>query len=75
MSASVRLKPCPFCGGKAIVASSGGKPPVFFAGCETLWCRGSVVTLSYSRSPKEAAKAWNRRAACEPPAPSRRDEA
>ncbi|MBP1589122.1 MAG: Lar family restriction alleviation protein [Kiritimatiellae bacterium] len=59
---AVKLKPCPFCGGKAVVARSDDEPPVFFAGCDTLWCRGSAVTLSHYRSPEEAAEAWNRRA-------------
>lgn len=62
MSDSIQLLPCPFCGGKAVVARSDDEPPVYFAGCESLWCRGSAVTLQHWRSPEEAAELWNRRA-------------
>ncbi len=61
------LKACPFCGGKAVVARSDDEPPVYYAGCDSLWCRGSAVTFRHYASPEEAAEAWNRRTAAASP--------
>jgi len=48
------LKPCPFCGGKAILLRpEGGRP---FVCCQTNFCTGPKAT------PEAAIAAWNARA-------------
>ena len=62
MSEEIKLKPCPFCGGKAELASDvfDGRR-VWFVRC--LWSGGGVSVESFDRdTPQEAAKLWNRRA-------------
>lgn len=48
------LKPCPFCGGEAIVS-----------GCDdTLWsviCKKCAASIDYNETKQEAIEAWNRR--------------
>lgn len=49
-----KLKPCPFCGGKAIID-----------GCdETLWitiCKKCNASIDYKETKQDAIDAWNRR--------------
>ena len=49
-----KLKPCPFCGGEAIID-----------GCdETLWiviCKECNASIGYKETKEEAIEAWNRR--------------
>ena len=51
---NVKLKPCPFCGGKAIID-----------GCdETLWiviCKECNASIGYKETVQEAIDAWNNR--------------
>lgn len=51
---SDKLKPCPFCGGEAIVS-----------GCDdTLWsviCKKCAASIDYNDTKQEAIIAWNRR--------------
>lgn len=61
------LKPCPFCGCKAITDSeqrhSGTKDKFYFVGCSAYDCIASLHSMNhYFVTEEEAAKAWNRRA-------------
>lgn len=56
MSKDIKLKPCPFCGGKAIIEKSNVEYPNYFARCTT--CR--VQTMWYADKEKLVA-AWNNR--------------
>ena len=51
---SDKLKPCPFCGGKAIVS-----------GCDdTLWsviCKKCAASIDYNETKQEAIESWNLR--------------
>lgn len=54
------LKPCPFCGEKAIITSwiDG-----FKVGCmQTFTCRGGTSSSRYYETEEEAVEEWNRRA-------------
>lgn len=57
---SVELKPCPFCGGKAILKknrySSG-----YYVTCLSHKC-SMIVATCQRETKEEAAEAWNRRA-------------
>ena len=56
------LKPCPFCGGEAIVLHWDGTD-TFSVGCvNTFVCHGGTHTSRAYQSEQEAAEAWNRRA-------------
>jgi Lar family restriction alleviation protein len=49
---NIELKPCPFCGGKAIVTNWG-----MWRG----WCTECKATASDHLTEKEAIEAWNKR--------------
>ena len=53
MNNDIKLKPCPFCGGEAIID-----------GCdETLWiviCKECNASIGYKETEQEAIDAWNR---------------
>ena len=53
------LKPCPFCGGKAVVTA---KLP-YFGENETLsvMCKECNASSKHKRTEEEAIEAWNRR--------------
>lgn len=51
---AIKLKPCPFCGGKASFYNDFGE---MFIQCENCLSRGPLVY-----TPQKAIKAWNRRA-------------
>lgn len=55
------LKPCPFCGGEAILSKKGSYYSIECdkCGCGTKLC-GSYM-YSNEKNRKEAAKRWNRR--------------
>ena len=57
----IKLKPCPFCGGKAMLLSTDtplfGETPRFFVTCAVC----GVETPRIARKRTEAANAWNRR--------------
>jgi Lar family restriction alleviation protein len=62
MDNQIELKPCPFCGGEAIVLHWDGTD-TFSVGCvNTFVCHGGTHTSSAYQSEQEAAEAWNRRA-------------
>lgn len=53
----VELKPCPFCGGPAVINENGFcVPHTYFVNC--LWC-GAQTDCDDSK--KVATEAWNRR--------------
>lgn len=55
----IKLKPCPFCGEKAVVASE----PISFEGERTYYIRCSVcgVQMGYCNSAVNLVQAWNKR--------------
>lgn len=56
------LKPCPFCGGQAVMKSSEHNGTTYSSGsCRDWSCPGMVGNLP-PQSEAEAARAWNRRA-------------
>lgn len=60
------LKPCPFCGGEAIINTerrhSGTAEKFCFIGCRTSGCIASIHSMNrYYLTPEEAVEAWNRR--------------
>ena len=62
MDNQIELKPCPFCGGEAIVLHWDGTD-TFSVGCvNTFVCHGGTHTSRAYQSEQEAAEAWNRRA-------------
>ena len=57
----LKLKPCPFCGGKAIMetfATAREREARFRVKCSVCWCETNWDNFSQD----EAAEAWNRRA-------------
>ena len=57
MSEELKLKPCPFCGGKAeIIYWANGRTTV---SCSVGGC---MANISFCSSAEVAIKAWNRRA-------------
>lgn len=67
----IKLKPCPFCGGEALLESEADPtyaPTFYDPGCANAsvvwWCKcvecGATVALQESE--QNAAEAWNRRA-------------
>ena len=59
----MKLKPCPFCGGKAIIAKiTYGEVNTFYSvTCDNWRCAVATVVPNYSDK-EEAIEAWNRRA-------------
>ena len=59
----IKLKPCPFCGGKAELMKNAFWPSTdwWYAACSNLDC-GILVQTADRLTPQEAAKLWNRRA-------------
>lgn len=60
----IKLKPCPFCGGKARLLSEmrfGKQKKVWFVACGGLGCGVMPETID-ADTPQEAAEIWNRRA-------------
>lgn len=61
---TVDLKPCPFCGGEAVVdtiTTAMEKKPRFRARCVKCWCKTDWDLWSAD----DAAEAWNRRENCD----------
>ena len=64
MTDEIELKPCPFCGGKAIISSST-QDNRFFARCTR--CAASIGVILYNgwrptfNGREDAADAWNNR--------------
>ena len=54
-----KLKPCPFCGGDAMIFSSGTFSPAYKIFCLTPSCDGQY---GWCVSKEEAVNGWNRRA-------------
>ena len=52
------LKPCPFCGGEAVLIDNGCFVDV---SCKNFHCRGWADSLMF-KTKEEAIEAWNRRA-------------
>lgn len=64
MSKKIKLKPCPFCGGKARLLSEmrfGKQKKVWFVVCGGIGCGVMPETID-ADTPQEAAELWNRRA-------------
>ena len=57
--AELKLKPCPFCGGKAEVEYGASGYNVYQIGCQNGEC---FAYAGWGDTPEEAAEAWNRRA-------------
>lgn len=60
----IKLKPCPFCGGKARLLSEmrfDKQKKAWFAACGGLGCGVMPETID-ADTPQEAAEIWNRRA-------------
>lgn len=63
------LKPCPFCGGEAVLSWSMTSTPHPFVRCkygafEHPKCHGAVAVTYDYRNKSDAIDAWNRRAGC-----------
>jgi Lar family restriction alleviation protein len=58
MSNNRVLKPCPFCGGEAVLIDNGYFTDV---SCKNFHCRGWADDLMF-KTKEEAIEAWNRRA-------------
>lgn len=54
----MELKPCPFCGGKAMLVSVNER---YTVGCTIMRCRGNGLTARDYYTKDEAAEAWNTR--------------
>lgn len=67
MARTIKLKRCPFCGGKAKMHSfevdyqDGSSATVYNIGCETDSCFGEYGTGIYYPTKEEVIKAWNTR--------------
>ena len=59
--ANIKLKPCPFCGGEAIMENLNVPTYRFRVICNNVKCDVHPNTW-LRRSAKEAAEVWNRRA-------------
>lgn len=58
-----KLKPCPFCGGKAELEHSGDRPAFSYIRCTNCCLKSPGIMISFSKSSDEEAIAnWNRRA-------------
>lgn len=53
------LKPCPFCGGEAVLVDSGTD---ILIRCYCISCRNCRCNSDWLKTRKEAIGAWNRRA-------------
>ena len=56
-----KLKPCPFCGGKAMIETcqcAGEETPRYRVGCAHCWCETDWENFCE----EDAAEKWNRRA-------------
>lgn len=62
--AEIKLKPCPFCGGKTVTSFQTTDPENKFEfgwiGCQKYRC--FINYINNAKGLKEAAEAWNRRA-------------
>ena len=54
----MKLKPCPFCGGKGIWQEVGAQPHIFCIRCEKCWAK-SIYVQEWSK--QDAIEAWNTR--------------
>ena len=57
----IKLKSCPFCGGKAEIHRTSGDEYYVDCSLENGFCHAIPRTWDYS-TPEEAVEAWNRRA-------------
>jgi Lar family restriction alleviation protein len=56
------LKPCPFCGGEAIISGSE-EQTAYFVSCTTCDAQTAVITSAdYGKVKEKAAATWNNRA-------------
>ena len=60
------LKPCPFCGGEAIIKVdfrlvASGEDDVYLVGCRDYECRGFVFIGPHYMSESKAIEAWSKR--------------
>lgn len=58
-----KLKPCPFCGGKAVLEHEYATPGYSYIRCKECGVKGLTFIMKFERSSdQEAIEAWNRRA-------------
>ena len=55
-----KLKPCPFCGGLAVLRKNEERIKPFYVKCGNIGCELIVMTDFYATE-EEAFKTWNRR--------------
>lgn len=66
---NIKLKPCPFCGGKAKFKDIGARKTAISVGCTTCCASSRIILISAEYCANErAAKDWNRRADVSPKA-------
>ena len=66
---NIKLKPCPFCGGKAKFKDIGARKTAISVGCTTCCASSRIILISAEYCANErAAKDWNRRADVPPKA-------
>lgn len=58
----IKLKPCPFCGGKAKFALGERYREEHKQSNDWIECSSCSVETAYFDTPEEAAEAWNKRA-------------
>ena len=58
-----KLKPCPFCGGDAVLIKKPGEVPFpYYVRCENfVACPAKIVATCSRKTPEEAIKIWNHR--------------
>ena len=59
MGSEQKLKPCPFCGGKAEICKIGTED--FIVGCKDRYCHAYIEASRGWTHKKLASDAWNRR--------------
>lgn len=62
----MELKPCPFCGGEAILDNGGVRYGEYKYECKNNFCQASYMLGAIFYTEFEARQAWNRRVTDEP---------
>ena len=57
-----KLKPCPFCGGNAVIRKNEERVKPFMVRCGNMGCGLLMVMTDYFATEEEAIEVWNRRA-------------
>lgn len=61
MDQKIKLKPCPFCGGKAKIHTGKEFFLIYEEECSNVFCENCQATSRYRKTPKEVIDDWNRR--------------